>query len=215
MAETFELSARARADQGKGASRRLRRAGQLPGVVYGGSKEPVPIVLDHNHVWVHLQHEAFHSHILTLNLDGGNEEVVLRDVQWHPHEPRVLHIDLQRISATEKIHMKVPLHFVGEDVAPGLKMGGVITHTVTDVEIECLPRDLPEFIAVDVSTMEMDQIFHYSDLRLPNGVELLTHGQESDLPIASIHMPRVVAEVEEEPEAGESAGETRPEADED
>lgn len=198
MAETFAISAQLRDDQGKGASRRLRRGGRLPGVVYGAGKAPAAITMNHNEVWIHLQNEAFHSHLLTLDIAGNAEQVVLRDVQLHPYKLQVLHIDLQRVSAGQKIHLRVPLHFVGEERSPVIKLGGAISHTVVEVEVTCLPEHLPEFIEVDVSGMEMDQILHYSDIVMPDGVTLLGH---EDLPIVSMHATRTA----QEPGEGEPA----------
>jgi len=189
----FELNASVRHDLGKGASRRLRRENKVPAVIYGGGGEPTPLVLEHNKVMHSLEREAFYSHILTINIDGKAEKAVLKDLQRHPFKSAVLHLDLQRVSEMEKLRMHVPLHFTGEDVAPGVKQsGGVVSHLINDVEIDCLPRDLPEFILVDVSSLQLNDTLHLSDLKLPAGVELvqLHHGPEHDLPVVSIHLPR-------------------------
>ncbi len=199
--ETFEISAEKREDVGKGASRRLRRAGKVPGIVYGAESEPTMISLDHDEIMHHLDHEAFYSHILTLTIGKDQESVVLKDLQRHPFKRRLLHIDLLRIKAGESITMRVPLHFVNEDKCIGVKRdGGVINHLMTDMEIQCLPKDLPEYIEVDMLEVEMGQTLHTSDLSLPEGVEIvaLTHGGEDDEQgVANVYMPRVEAEPEE------------------
>ncbi|MCK9530122.1 MAG: 50S ribosomal protein L25/general stress protein Ctc [Gammaproteobacteria bacterium] len=201
----FVVTAEARSDMGKGASRRLRREGKIPGVIYGAHKEAVSVLLDHNEMMNHLKHEAFYSHILTIKLGGKTEQAVLKDLQRHPAKPILLHADFQRVSASEKLRLNVPLHFVGGDVAPGVKIGGgSIAHALAEVEITCLPKNLPEFIEVDLSGMELGQTIHLSDLKVGKGVELvaLTHG--SDLPVAALHAPRGAAE-EAAPAEGEQA----------
>ena len=206
MKVSFELNAEVRNDLGKGASRRLRRSGKLPAILYGAGKDPLPLQMDHDAVMHKLEHEAFYSHILTVKVGGEEVKAVLKDLQRHPYKPAVLHMDLQRIDEEEKLRMHVPLHFVGEDVAPGVKQsGGVISHLVTEVEVTCLPRHLPEYIEVDVSGLGVNESLHLSDLALPEGVELveLMHGPEHDLPVVSIHLPRGATEAE----AGEEAGE--------
>lgn len=198
----FNLSAELRSDMGKGASRRLRREGKVPAVIYGADKEATSLTVDHNDLYKHLQHEAFYSHILTLTIGGKAEKAVLKDLQRHPVRPLILHADFQRVSDKDKIRMHVPLHFKGEDVAPGVKVGsGTVTHNITQVEVTCLGKHLPEFIEVDLSGLELDQVLHLSDLKLPSGVELveLTHGARHDQPVAGIHKTRgsVAAEGEE------------------
>jgi len=208
MSVDFTVEAQVRADMGKGASRRLRHQGLVPGIVYGASKDPQSIALDHNKVIQHIEHEAFFSHILDLSVDGKSEKVVVKDMQRHPSKRAVLHMDFLRVSDKEAIRMHVPLHFIGEDVAPGVKTGGgIVSHLVTDVEISCLPADLPEYIEVDMSSMEVGASLHLSDIQLPKGVEIveLTHGEDHDSAIANIHMPRAVIE-EEEVVTGEEAG---------
>ena len=207
MTTTFELKAEPRSDVGKGASRRLRRAGKVPAIVYGAHRDPEPIVVDEHELARQLEHEAFYSHILVLRFDDGREErVVLKDIQRHPWKPRVLHLDFQRVSETEAIRMHVPLHFVGEDVAPGVKQGGLLTHELIEVEVECLPKDLPEYIEVDVSGLGLGEALHLSDLRLPDGVQLveLLRGPEHDVAVVSIHARRGA---EEEGEGGGEAAE--------
>jgi len=207
MTTTFELKAEPRSDVGKGASRRLRRAGKVPAIVYGAHRDPEPIVVDEHELARQLEHEAFYSHILVLRFaDGREERVVLKDIQRHPWKPRVLHLDFQRVSETEAIRMHVPLHFVGEDVAPGVKQGGLLTHELIEVEVECLPKDLPEYIEVDVSGLGLGEALHLSDLKLPEGVRLveLMRGPEHDVAVVSIHTRRGAAEEGEE-EGGEAA----------
>jgi large subunit ribosomal protein L25 len=208
MSVDFTVEAQARADMGKGASRRLRHQGMVPGIVYGADKDAQPIMMDHNKVIHHIENEAFFSHILELSVDGKSEKVVVKDMQRHPARRAVLHMDFLRVSDKEAIRMQVPLHFIGEDVAPGIKTGGgIASHLMTDVEISCLPADLPEFLEVDMSNLEIGDSLHLSDISLPKGVEIveLTHGEEHDSAIANIHMPRAV--VEEEVVEGEGEGE--------
>ncbi|MDY6943418.1 MAG: 50S ribosomal protein L25/general stress protein Ctc [Pseudomonadota bacterium] len=205
--EAFEISAKVRTDKGKGASRRLRREGQVPGIVYGGNQEPMMIALDGNDLGHHLDHEAFYSHILVLDLDGNKENVILKDVQRHPYRGRAInHIDFLRVVAGEAIRVHVPLHFQGEAVSPGAKRGGIISHQMTEVEIECLPKDLPEFIEVDVSGLNVGDSIHLSEIVLPAGVTILAlaHDPDSDPAVVTVVPPRL----EEAPEAGEEgAGE--------
>lgn len=203
MTVSFELEAQARQDKGKGASRRLRRAEQVPAILYGAGKEATPILLDHNKVLVALQQESFYTHILTLKVGSEIEKVILKDLQRHPYKPRILHMDFLRVRADEKIKMHVPLHFIGTDKAPGVKEGGLLSHLVSDVEISCLPANLPEFIEVDVSELALDKLLHLSELKLPTGVELVALSHGHDLPVASIHLPR--AEAEEAPPAAAEA----------
>jgi len=213
MASSFELNAEIRQDKGKGASRRLRRDNKVPAVLYGGGQDAISLTLQHNTLVHNLENEAFYSHILTVNVDGKAEKAVLKDLQRHPYKPSLIHVDLLRINENEKLRMHVPVHFIGEDVSVGVKAGGAISHLANDVEIICLPKDLPEFIEADMTDVGLDETLHLSDLKLPAGVELvaLTHGADHDLSVAAIHMPKVVAEVESEapvaPENGESEGE--------
>lgn len=174
---TIQFKAVKREEQGTGASRRLRRAGQLPGIIYGAGQDALAVTLDHNELFHLLRKEAFHASVLTINVDGKNEAVVLRDTQWHPFKQQVLHIDFQRVSANEKLHLKVPLHFVNGDQSPAVKLGGgMISHVVNEVDVACLPADLPEFIEVDLKDLEADQSIHASQLKLPKGVEIVQHG---------------------------------------
>jgi large subunit ribosomal protein L25 len=217
MAISFELNAEPRSDMGKGASRRLRRAGKVPAIMYGGGKDPESLTLSHNEIIRNLEHEAFYSHILTVKVGGNETQAILRDLQRHPSKPSILHMDLQRVSATEKLRTHAPLHFVGDDVAPGVKEGGLVTHDLTEVLIECLPKDLPEYIEVDISGMHVGDALHLSDLKIPEGVALveLMRGEGHDLAVVTIHAKRIVEEVEQVPAAeaeaeaapGEEAGE--------
>ncbi len=210
MAISFELNAEPRSDTGKGASRRLRHAGKVPAIMYGGGKDPETLTLSHNEVIRNLEHEAFYSHILNVKVGNAETRAVLRDLQRHPSRPVIMHMDLQRVSESEKIKMNVPLHFVGEDVAPGVKAGGLVSHELVEVEIECLPRDLPEYFEIDISALEIGDSVHLSDLLVPEGVTVLelARGEGHDLAVASIHARRVSLEEEEEaPEVTAEGGE--------
>ena len=195
------IKASKREGKGTGASRRLRRAGSVPGVIYGADKDAVSVQLDHKELFLQFRHEAFHASILNLNVDGKTEQVLLRDYQMHPVRSEIQHIDFQRVSATEKIHVKVPFHFINQEVAPGVKLAhGIVNHVMTEVDVSCLPKNLPEFIEVDLATLEAGHSIHLSQIKLPKGVELvqLTHGD--DAAVASIPVPRggVAAEEGEE-----------------
>ena len=197
MSAKFELIAEPRAAKGTGASRRLRRCGKVPAILYGAGKEPMMVSLDHNAMARHLANEKFHTSILTVKVGGDSDQAILRDWYMHPYKPVVMHVDLQRISATEKIHMKVPLHFEGGDVAPGVKIdGGIVTHLMTDVDITCLPKDLPEFLTVDLSALNINESVHLSNIKLPEGVSItsLAHGGD-DLAVGAVTTIRVVEEV--------------------
>lgn len=206
----IEVIAAKRELQGTGASRRLRHAGKVPGIVYGGEAAPVQIELDHNALYHALRKEAFHASVLTLNVDGAKESVLLRDSQWHPYRQQVLHVDFQRVVKGQKIHVKVPLHFVNAETCPGVKTGGGKPHHImTEIEVQCLPRDLPEFIEVDMGKMEVDTAIHANQLVLPKGVELVAHIHAEDPTVASVNTPKVAAVEEpaaapaEEAKAGE------------
>jgi large subunit ribosomal protein L25 len=207
MSDDFVLNAELRTDTGKGASRRLRHAGKVPAILYGAGKEPTALTFEHNELAHQIENEAFFSHILKVNVEGKEDQAIVKDLQRHPSRPIVMHIDLQRVSATEKIRVQVPIHFVNEDQSPGVREGGLVTHSLTEVEVACLPADLPEFIEADLSELELNAIYHLSDLKPPKGVELveLSHGEEHDQAVASVHLPRAAKE-EEAPEA-EAAGE--------
>jgi len=210
MSESFVLEAEPRTDLGKGASRRLRRAGKIPAILYGGDQEPTALQLDHDKLLHQLENEAFYSSILTLHIGGQEEQAILKDLQRLPGKPRLLHADFQRVKADEKIRVHVPLHFVNEDTAPGVKAGGIVTHLVVEVEVSCLPRNLPEFIEVDLAGLDLDQSLHLSELVLPEGVELveLGQGEGHDQAVVTIHLPRGAKEAGEEgEEAAQEGGE--------
>ena len=209
MAINFTVEAELRTDLGKGASRRLRHEEKFPAVVYGAGKDPVSLTLDHKKFMHNLENEAFYSHILTLSVGGKDEQVVLKDLQRHPAKLAVLHADFLRVSANEKLHMNVPLHFVNAEEGPGAKEGGLVTHSMTEVEVACLPKDLPEFLEVDCSTLELDHSLHMSDITLPAGVEIveLSHGEGHDQPIAACHMTRGAKDDDEDAAAPEAAAE--------
>ncbi|MCL6556902.1 MAG: 50S ribosomal protein L25/general stress protein Ctc [Burkholderiales bacterium] len=191
----FEVTATVRTAQGTGASRRLRRAGRVPGILYGAKAPAVTLELDHDDLYHMLKQEAFHASILTLEVDGKKEQVLLRDVQMHPWKPQVLHVDFQRVDPDTKIHMKVPLHFVGADVAPGVKLaGGNITHVMSEAEVLCLPKDLPEYIEVDLSGLQAGHSLHLSQIKLPPGVEFVELRHGNDAAVASCVVPRGAAE---------------------
>jgi large subunit ribosomal protein L25 len=210
MASNIEFTAFPRASEGRGASRRLRRTGKAPGIVYGGTDAPTSIELDHNALIHALRNEAFHSSILTMKLNGGSTQVLLRDVQMHPFRHEVLHIDFQRIDANRRIHMKVPLHFVNEDVSPAVKeQGAVVSHVMTEIDIACLPKDLPEFIEVDLSALDTGHSLHVSGVKLPAGVTAVMH-RTVDPVVATAVIPKAIVETEEEaaaavPAEGEAA----------
>jgi len=184
----FSLNAVLRTDLGKGASRRLRRTNQVPGIIYGGGEEPTAISVAHNELARKLQEEAFYSHILTVDVDGNKSKVVLKDLHRHPARDAVLHLDLQRVSDDEVIHMQVPVHFTNEETAPGVKAGGQVIHAATSLEIACKAKELPEFIEVDMGALELGGSIHLSEITLPAGVTLveLTHGESHDQSIVSI-----------------------------
>lgn len=192
---TFELSAESRATVGKGASRRLRRTDQVPAILYGGKEKPMMLTLAHRKVMKALENEAFYSHILTLEIDGKKQKAVLKDLQRHPYKPVVMHMDFLRVSATEKINMHVPLHFINE---PTIEEGTMLSKHMVEVEIRCLPGNLPEFIEVDLTNVSLDHAVHLTEIKLPAGVELvaLSHGHvhDHDSAVASIHKLRVSAE---------------------
>ena len=217
MATSFELNAEPRSDMGKGASRRLRRAGKVPAIIYGGNKDPEALTLSHNEVFRNLENEAFYSHILTVKSGANETQAILRDLQRHPSKAIIMHMDLQRVSATETLRTSVPIHILGEDIAPGVKEGGLVSHDLTEVEVECYPKDLPEYIEVDISALEVGDSIHLSALKVPEGVELteLTRVGDHDASVVSIHVKRVVEEIEEEApvaETGEANEEDKGEA---
>lgn len=186
-----------RSVQGTGASRRLRNSGKTPGIIYGGQNTPQVVELDHNALFHALRKEAFHSSILEIEIGGKTQKALLRDYQMHPFKPLVLHIDFQRVSATEKIHMRIPLHFTRAEESVAIKLGGaVISHIANDLEITCLPADLPEFIEVDLSKIEVGHSIHAKDVALPKGVTLVLHIEQENPVLANARIPTVKAEPE-------------------
>ena len=217
MSDAFELTAEVREDTGKGASRRLRRlADQIPAILYGGEQPPTPLSMIRKDLEHALENEAFYTNILTLHVGGKTEKAILKDLQRHPAKDRVMHADFLRVSANVAIKVNVPLHFINEDQAPGVTEDkGVVQHALTDLEITCLPGDMPEYIEVDLAGMNIGDNIHLTDLKLPEGVEAiaLTHGDEQDLMVASIMPPVKEEELEAlEPEVPADAVPTAEEA---
>ena len=215
MSVDFTLSAEVRDEQqlGKGASRRLRRMGKVPAVIYGGGEEAVAVTFDHDSLIHSLEQEAFYSHILTVDVAGKSQRAILRDLQRHPYKPTVLHMDLLRVREDTAINVHVPLHFLNEDVCHGVKMeGGVISHNIVEIEISCLPKDLPEFIEVDTAELKINESLHLSDIKVPDGVTIveLSHGEGHDHVVVSVNVKR---EVEIEPEVTDEAAEGDAETD--
>ena len=183
----IEFNATKRELQGTSASRRLRRASRVPGILYGGTAQPQSIEFDHNELFQHLRKEAFYSSVLTMNVDGAKEMCLLRDVQRHAYKPLILHVDFQRIDATHQIHQKVPLHFVNAEIAPGVKTeGGMVQHVMTEIDVKCLPKDLPGFIEVDLKDLAAGQSLHVSQLMLPAGVEVVHRGEGDPVVVAIV-----------------------------
>jgi large subunit ribosomal protein L25 len=218
MSQKIEINAEVRSDVGKGASRRLRRSGdQIPGIIYGAEDDPVNLTLSTNELTKAMQSEAFFSQILNVKFDGKSQQAVLRDMQRNPATEKVLHVDFMRVSANKPIQVSVPLHFVSEDKCKGVRLGGgSISHTMNEVEISCLPGDLPEFIEVFMAELDVGEIIHLSDLALPQGVSIVALSHDDDRAVASVIMPRGASEEEEEMEAaaeGEAAAAGGEEAD--
>jgi large subunit ribosomal protein L25 len=208
----FEFTAFPRATEGRGASRRMRRAGKAPGILYGGASVPQPIELDHNALIHALKNEAFHSSILSMSLEGAAQDVLLRDVQMHPFKRQILHVDFQRVDQNRKIHMKVPLHFIKGEESPAVTLSGaIVSHVLTELDIACLPKDLPEFIEVDLSGLALGQSIHVADLPLPQGVTAVPR-REANPVVATAIVPRAIAETEETAPAAEAAAEVPAEA---
>lgn len=198
---SIEVKATKREVQGTGASRRLRRAGRVPGIIYGGEAKPQNIELDHNDLWQHLRKEAFYSSVLNVEVDGAKETCLLRDVQRHPFRQLILHVDFQRIDATHAIHQKVPLHFVNAEIAPGVKLdGGMVQHVMTELDVKCLPKDLPAFIEVDLKDLKGGSSLHVTQLKLPAGVEAVLHKGEDPV-VATIVVRGAGASSDEAAEA--------------
>ncbi|MEO6075191.1 MAG: 50S ribosomal protein L25/general stress protein Ctc [Dokdonella sp.] len=207
MAKSHELAVQLRKDEGKGASRRLRRAKRVPAIVYGGELAPVSIDMDHKDVFFASEHEWFYSAILDLNLDGDVQQVLLRDMQRHPYKQQILHLDFMRVTAGQEIRIRIPVHFLNQDESPAGKTSNVvITHEMTEVEVTCMPKNLPEFIELDLSKMEVGDTVHLSELKLPEGVEIpaLKLGEDHDSAIAVARFAK--EEVEDEPETDEADG---------
>jgi large subunit ribosomal protein L25 len=213
MKENFVVNAESREDQGKGASRRLRRAGKIPAIVYGGADQPVAVAISANEMGKHLKVEAFYSHLLTLNLAGSQQQVVLKDLQRHPVSGYATHADFLRVQADKLLRMHVPLHFKNAEVAPGVKTGGgIVEHHLNQVEVECLPKDLPEYIEVDLAGMQVNDSVHLSELTVPAGVVLVELKHDNDQSVVSIHLPRAAVE-EEVPAAAAADAAAAPAAD--
>ncbi len=205
---SIEINAVKRDVKGTGASRRLRRAGTVPGVVYGAGKDAVNLEVNHKELFLQFRHEAFHASILSLILDGKKEDVLLRDFQMHPVRNTIQHIDFQRVSATEKIHVKVPFHFLNAETAPGVKLGGgIVAHIMTEAEVSCLPKDLPEFLEVDLGALEIGNSVHLSQVTLPEGVEFVQLAHGNDAAVAAIAKTRGGVSDDAE-EAAETTAET-------
>ena len=222
MSTDFTIHAKGREDTGKGASRRLRRlAGEVPAIVYGGKKAPAQISLSQKDITKALENEAFYSHIISLEVDGKSEDVIIKDLQRHPAKAYVMHMDFFRVSKTTKLQTRAPLHFINEEECVGVKLGGgLIARSMTDIEISCLPKDLPEYIEVDMAEVELGGSVHLSDIKLPKGVEsvALSHGDDHDLPVAAVNKPKEVEEISdaapETPDAPESESGSEEEASE-
>jgi large subunit ribosomal protein L25 len=190
-AETFEINATVRTDEGKGASRRLRHAEKVPAIIYGAGKDPVSLTLSQHELNRHLQNEAFYSHILTVNIDGKAEQAVLKDVQRHPYRTITYHVDFLRVDEKAAITMHVPLHFINEDVCVGVKQGGgKISHQLSDIEVRCLAKDLPEFIEIDLAEANVGEVIHLSDINCPEGVDIVSLLHDSDLPVVAVNAAR-------------------------
>lgn len=209
MADVFEFVAENRSGTKNGAARILRRQGKVPAIIYGGKKDPEKLTLDHNDVIKHLEHEAVYSHILDIKVDGKSEKAILKGIQRHPAKPRVLHMDFLRVSAKEKIRVNVPLHFLNEENSVGGKKGGVVTHSLVDLEVSCLPGALPEYIEIDLINVDIGEPVHLTDIKLPKGVEIVALLQEGDhdLPVVSIAQPKVEVIEEEDTEVDAEAAE--------
>ncbi len=206
MATNHNLTATGRKDEGKGASRRLRHSGNVPAIVYGAKQDPQSIQIEHNHLWLASQNEWFYSAILDLSVDGKVQKVLLRDLQRHPFKQQILHLDFLRVSENEALRAKVPLHFVNQEGSPAGKAAGVVvTHELNEVEVSCLPKDLPEFLEVDLAKLAVGDIVHLSQITLPKGVTIpaLAHGKEHDLAIVIAKHARVEEETDAAPESAD------------
>jgi len=210
----FELEAETRTDQGKGASRRLRREGMVPAVIYGAGQDPQSISLKHSEVIKRLEHEAFYSHILTVTVGGKINKAVLRDMQRHPAKPVIMHMDFLRVDESKPLRVNVPLHFIGADISPGVKAGGVLNHDVVEVGLDVLPAHLPEYIEVDVSGLDIGDAVHLTDLALPESASLveLARGEGHDLAVAAVHARKGGGDDDEEVDAEAAEGGEEPAA---
>ena len=225
MSQDFDLVAEIRDEQGKGASRRLRREGKVPAIIYGAGRPPRQLAIDHNLVIQQLENESFYSSILSIKVGDDSQAAIIKDIQRHPSKRRVLHMDFQRIVADEKIKMNVPIHYINGDTAVGVKEGGgTVSQLRNDVEVSCLPKDLPEYFEIDIEALELDAMMHLSDITLPNGVDIpeLAQGPDHDHAIVSIHIIKVQPDPEEEEvveteegEEGETLAEGDPSAEDD
>jgi large subunit ribosomal protein L25 len=203
----FELAGEPRAQLGRTDSRRLRKAGKVPAIMYGGGEAPEALVLDHNSLKNQMSREAFYTSILTLKIGPKSQQVVVKGVERHPAKPQIMHLDFQRVREDVEITLNVPIHFTGEAESKGVKeQGGVVDHLLTDVEVRCLPRYLPEFLTIDVTALELNQIYHLSDIKLPEGVTLVALAGGHDYPVVAINLPRA-EEVDIPAEAATPAGE--------
>ncbi len=209
MSADFNIIAESRTDVGKGASRRLRHTGKVPGIIYGSGKDPVAFTVVHDDLMHHLENEAFYSHILTVTVDGKVQKAVLKDLQRHPAKPKILHVDFLRVSDKDVINMQVPMHFINEDASVGVKAGGLVSHLLSTIEITCKASDLPEYLQIDLTDLDVGTSLHLSDIDLPKGVQItaLTHGTDHDLPVVSIHAPKGGDATEEDEAADTTATE--------
>ncbi len=215
MSDQIELTAEPRTDLGKGASRRLRKSGLVPAIIYGGEAKPVSVTLNHNTFINQLDNDLIYTQILSIKVGKEKkEEVILRDLQRHPFKNLIMHADLQRVNQKEKLHTSVPIHFINEEICHGVKMeGGLLNHLQSEVEISCLPKDMPDFLELDVAELKLGESLHLSDLKVPEGVEIiaLTHGEDHDTGVAAVHKTResseTVDEAGEEADSGDEAAE--------
>ncbi len=217
MSDKFDLIAELREDQGKGASRRLRHQGKVPAIIYGAGRPPRALSFDQNKVLQQLENESFYSSVLNIQVNDKSQAAILKDLQRHPAKPIIMHMDFQRIVDDVEIKMNVPLHFTGEEVAPGVKTGGgAVSRLLNDVEVSCLPKHLPEYLEVDISELELDEMLHISDIKLPEGVEIpqLVQGPENDHAMVSIHIIKAAPIEDEEVVEGEAGEEGEAAADE-
>ena len=206
MKTSFELVADYRNDQGKGASRRLRRDGKVPAILYGGGSDPRSLALDHTKLQLMLDNERFYTTILSIKVGSDNQSAILRDIQRHPYRNQIVHIDFQRVRDDEKLRVSVPFHFVNQATAPGVKtQGGIVSHLRNEVEISCFPKDLPEYIEVDMGAMQLNDALHLSDIKVPAGVEFVDLTHDRDPAIVSIHSPRAEETAEAAPAAEAAA----------